>query len=180
MQVLVSFDHAKIIRRGKKESTPRCRFPIGRKRTMASTQTKEPRLTLRQERFVLEYIATGNATEAARLAGYANPNMHSARMIANDRIARHIEARRSVVVEDLEGKVARYVAALEKEAEDSKNNESSRIRSLELLLKVAGGFAPQEQVISTFSGAFLADIDLEEPDLEDFGGINPLDIKDLH
>ena len=84
------------------------------------------------------------------------------------------------MVEDLEGKVARYVAALEKEAEDSKNNESSRIRSLELLLKVAGGFAPQEQVISTFSGAFLADIDLEEPDLEDFGGINPLDIKDLH
>ena len=55
---------------------------------MADTQTKEQRLTLRQERFVLEYIATGNATEAARLAGYANPNMHSARMMANDRMQR--------------------------------------------------------------------------------------------
>ena len=144
---------------------------------MADTQR---RLTLRQERFVLEYIATGNATEAARLAGYANPNMHSARMIANDRIAAEIEARRSVVVEDLEAKVARYVAALEKEAEDAGNNESSRIRSLELLLKVAGGFAPQEQVISTFSGGFLADIDLTEPDDLEIDSINPNDISDLH
>ena len=147
---------------------------------MTDTQTKEQRLTLRQERFVLEYIATGNATEAARLAGYANPNMHSARMMVNDRIVKAIEARRSVVIEDLEAKIARYVAALEKEAEDGKNNESSRIRSLELLLKVAGGFAPQEQVISTFSGGFLADIDLEEPDMDDFGDVNPIEIKDLH
>ena len=147
---------------------------------MANTQSKEPRLTLRQERFVLEYIATGNATEAARLAGYANPNMHSARMIANDRIAKAIEVRRSVVIEGLEAKIARYVAALEKEAEDKVNNESSRIRSLELLLKVAGGFAPQETVVSTFHAGFLADIDLEEPDVEEFGGVNPLEIKDLH
>jgi len=147
---------------------------------MVDTETKEQRLTLRQERFVLEYIASGNATEAARLAGYANPNMHSARMIANDRIARHIELRRSVVVEDLEGKIARYVAALEKEAEDKVNNESSRIRSLELLLKEAGGFAPQETVVSTFHAGFLADIDLEEPDIEEFGGVNPMEIKDLH
>ena len=147
---------------------------------MKETQTKEQRLTLRQERFVLEYIASGNATEAARLAGYANPNMHSARMMVNDRIARHIELRRSVVVEDLEGKIARYVAALEKEAEDKVNNESSRIRSLELLLKVAGGFAPQETVVSTFHAGFLADIDLEEPDIEEFGGVNPMEIKDLH
>ena len=84
------------------------------------------------------------------------------------------------MIEDLEAKIARYVAALEKEAEDGANNESSRIRSLELLLKVAGGFAPQEQVISTFSGGFLADIDLEEPDIDDFGGVNPIEIKDLH
>ena len=141
---------------------------------MVDTATKELRLTLRQERFVLEYIASGNATEAARLAGYANPNM------VNDRIVKAIEVRRSVVIEDLEAKVARYVAALEKEALAAGNNESSRIRSLELLLKVAGGFAPQEQVISTFSGGFLADIDLEEPDMDDFGGVNPIEIKDLH
>ena len=84
------------------------------------------------------------------------------------------------MVEDLEAKVARYVAALEKEAEDAGNNESSRIRSLELLLKVAGGFAPQEQVISTFSGGFLADIDLTEPDDLEIDSINPNDISDLH
>ena len=147
---------------------------------MRDAETKELRLTLRQERFVLEYIASGNATDAARLAGYANPNMHSARMIANDRIAKAIEVRRSVVIEGLEAKIARYVAALEKEAEDSANNESSRIRSLELLLKVAGGFAPQETVVSTFHAGFLADIDLTEDDIEDFGGVNPMEINDLH
>ena len=84
------------------------------------------------------------------------------------------------MVEDLEGKIARYVAALELEAKDKVNNESSRIRSLELLLKVAGGFAPQETVVSTFHAGFLADIDLEESDVEEFGGVNPLEIKDLH
>ena len=84
------------------------------------------------------------------------------------------------MVEDLEAKIARYVAALEKEAEDDGNNESSRIRSLELLLKVAGGFAPQEQVISTFSGGFLADIDLVEPDELEIEAIKPSDINDLH
>tara|TARA_R110002153_G_scaffold41563_4_gene118531 strand:- start:1127 stop:1432 length:306 start_codon:yes stop_codon:yes gene_type:complete len=101
-------------------------------------------------------------------------------MIANDRIAKAIEDRRSVVIEDLEAKVARYVAALEKEAEDSGNNESSRIRSLELLLKVAGGFAPTEQVHTTFAGGFLADIDLNEEDDADFGLTIGNDISDLH
>ena len=138
------------------------------------------RLTLRQERFVLEYIATGNASEAARLAGYANPNMHSARMMANDRIKLEIESRRRVVVEDLEAKIARYVASLEKESELVGNNESSRIRALELLLKVAGGFAPEKTVVSNFHGGFLADIDLEEPDPDDFVAENLLDINDLH
>ena len=43
---------------------------------MADTQIKELRLTLRQERFVLEYIASGNATEAARLAGEVLEELH--------------------------------------------------------------------------------------------------------
>ena len=120
------------------------------------------RLSLRQERFVCEYIATGVATEAARLAGYANPNMHSSRMMTNDSIVAAINEKRAVLMDDVEAKIARYVDALEREAQSADNSDSSRIRSLELLLKVAGGFAPEKTEVSTYSGGFLADLDLNE------------------
>ena len=141
---------------------------------------KQRKLTIRQERFVGEYIATGVATEAARLAGYANPNMHSSRMMTNDRIVAAIDERRSVMMDGLQEKVARYVAALEREAQSAENSDSSRIRSLELLLKVAGGFAPEKTETTTFSGGFLADLDLKEPDSTAVEALKASEISDLH
>ena len=72
--------------------------------TLLSSSIKP--LTLRQERFILEYIETGNATESARRAGYANPNMHGARMIVNDSIKRHIDLKRAELMSDTEKKIA--------------------------------------------------------------------------
>ena len=70
-------------------------------------------------------------------------------------------------MENAEDKLARYVARLEAESEDDGNSDGSRIRALELLIKVVGGFAPEKQEVHQFHGAFLADLDLEEPELPD-------------
>lgn len=43
--------------------------------------------------FVEEYLATWNATEAARRAGYAFPNVEGARLLVNDSIAQEIKQR---------------------------------------------------------------------------------------
>jgi len=83
-------------------------------------------------------------------------------------------------MDDLEAKIARYVDALEREAQSAENSDSSRIRSLELLLKVAGGFAPEKTEVSTFAGGFLADLDLDEPAATSVGLLNPNEISDLH
>ena len=52
-------------------------------------------MTERQKRFVDAYIKTGNASEAARLAGYSkkNVNVDGAKLLANPSISREIEKR---------------------------------------------------------------------------------------
>jgi phage terminase small subunit len=50
-------------------------------------------LTNKQRVFIEEYLATWNATEAARRAGYAYPNVEGSRLLVNDSIAAEIEAR---------------------------------------------------------------------------------------
>jgi hypothetical protein len=52
-------------------------------------------LNFRQRQFVAAYLgkANGNATEAARIAGYANPNIQSARLLVNVSIRTAIDAK---------------------------------------------------------------------------------------
>ena len=70
-------------------------------------KSKERKLTPKQEKFVSEYIKTGNATEAYKRAGYAVRSAHAAqvngsRMLLNDVVSRAIEARRKKLSEKLE------------------------------------------------------------------------------
>lgn len=52
-------------------------------------------LTLKQEAFVAAYLgqANGNATEAARIAGYAQPNQQGPRLLVNVGIASRVRAK---------------------------------------------------------------------------------------
>ena len=52
-------------------------------------------MTERQKRFVDAYIKTGNASEAARLAGYSkkNVNVDGAKLLANSNISREVQKR---------------------------------------------------------------------------------------
>ncbi len=56
---------------------------------------KQSKLTLKQQLFVESYLgaAKGNATEAARMAGYKQPQMQGPRLMQKDEIASRVRAR---------------------------------------------------------------------------------------
>ena len=127
----------------------------------------EQNLTLRQEKFIVAYIETGNGAEAARRAGYSE---HTAKQMSCENLTKPyllkaIEKKRSELMKDSEEKVPVYLRQLEKEASNSGNNESARIRALEILLKANGAFIERKEV-TTFDGSFLADLDVLEDDLD--------------
>lgn len=68
---------------------------------------KEKKLTPKQQLFVSEYLKTGNATEAARRAGYACKSSHAFevqgnRLLRNAEVSRAIEAKQTKRSERLE------------------------------------------------------------------------------
>ena len=133
------------------------------------------KLTDRQERFVVEYLACANGAEAARNAGYSE---NTAKQMARENLTKPylvaaIEAKRSELMKDTEDKVQWLINRLEAEATSQDNNEATRVRSLELLLKVHGGFAPEKTEVTSFDGTFLADLDEEAAEV-------PNEINGLH
>ena len=133
------------------------------------------KLTDRQERFVIEYLACANGAEAARAAGYSE---NSAKQMARENLTKPylvsaIEAKRSELMADKEDKVAWLISKLESEATAEGNTDSTRVRALELLLKVHGGFAPEKTEITQFDGTFLADLEEDPKSI-------PNEISDLH
>ena len=136
-------------------------------------------LTFRQERFVSEFVATGNATRSAETAGYAHPNHQAFRLLVNISVKAAIDAERNRLMSDSDTKLASYVSQLEAESRDA-DQSGTRVRALELLIKVLGGFAPEKQEVTSFHGAFLADLDLEEDELPELLTENSKDISGLH
>lgn len=57
------------------------------------TKKKRPSLTAKQQAFVNHYLICLNATEAARLAGYAHPNQQGPRLLVNVGIRAAVDAR---------------------------------------------------------------------------------------
>jgi len=136
-------------------------------------------LNMRQLKFVTEYVATGNATRSAESAGYRHPNVQAFRLLDNVSVKAAIDAKRSEIMSDGEDKLAGYVAQLETESKGA-DQSGTRVRALELLIKVVGGFAPEQKEITQFGGAFLADLDLVEAEEPDFDDEIFKENKDLH
>ena len=136
-------------------------------------------LNFRQERFVMEYVATGNATRSAETAGYTHPNHQAFRLLLNNSVKAAITAKRNELMSDSEDKLASYVSQLEAESRDA-DQSGTRVRALELLIKVVGGFAPEKQEVTSYHGSFLADLDLDEADLDELLLETSKEIKGLH
>ena len=146
---------------------------------MIDTDKELKALNLRQLKFVTEYVATGNATRSAESAGYCHPNVQAFRLLENISVKAAITAKRSEIMQDSEEKLASYVSQLEAESRDA-DQSGTRVRALELLIKVVGGFAPEKQEVTSYHGSFLADLDLDEADLDELLVENSTEIKDLH
>jgi phage terminase small subunit len=145
------------------------------------TDTKR-KLTDRQERFVVEYLACANGAEAARRAGYSE---HTARQMANENLSKPdikaaITQKREQIMSETEDKVEWLINRLTSEAIDDGNGEATRVRALEVLGKIYGAFAPEKQEVTTYSGAFLADLDLDEAQFEALPEEKPNELSDLH
>ena len=136
-------------------------------------------LNFRQERFVMEYVSTGNATRSAETAGYTHPNHQAFRLLLNNSVKAAITAKRNELMSDSETKLASYVAQLEAESRDA-DQSGTRVRALELLIKVLGGFAPEKQEVTSFHGSFFFFLDLEEDELPELLTENSKDISGLH
>ena len=146
---------------------------------MKQTETAVRPVNLRKERFVMEYLSTGNATQAAERAGYKHPNHQAFRLLLNNSVKTAIEAKRAELMQDSETKLASYVASLEAESRDA-DQSGTRVRALELLIKVVGGFAPEKQEVHSFHGAFLADLDMADDEVDELLTDKVNDINDLH
>tara|TARA_B100001248_G_C27287430_1_gene410777 strand:+ start:374 stop:805 length:432 start_codon:yes stop_codon:yes gene_type:complete len=140
------------------------------------------KLTTKEQLFVMEYLACSSGAEAARRAGYSE---NTAKEIAYENLTKPhikdaIEAKRTEQLGDIESRTDWLVNRLTAEATDETNGESTRVRALEVLGKVFGSYAPEKAEVTTYSGAFLADLDLNEPLDEELPVENWSETSDLH
>jgi len=131
---------------------------------------------------VVEYLACANGAEAARRAGYSE---HTARQMANENLSKPdikaaITQKREQIMSETEDKVEWLINRLTSEAIDDGNGEATRVRALEVLGKIYGAFAPEKQEVTTYSGAFLADLDLDEAQFEPLEEEKANNFSDLH
>ena len=138
---------------------------------------KQRKLTERQRRFIDEYMACGNGTEACRRAGYSQNSETVLRVQAHENLAKpnikaEIDRRRREMSEDSEDRRAKWISALEALA-SSADKDADKLRAIEGLFKAEGWLAPEKSEVVALNGAFLAEIDLDDEE-------NPPDINDLH
>jgi hypothetical protein len=136
-------------------------------------------LNMRQQKFVDYYVTSGNATRAAQAAGYAHANHQAFRLLGNISVKAAIEAIRDDMAQDTEDRRAKWVSRLEVLG-TAAEKDSDRLRAIEQLFKAEGWIAPEKQEIVQFSGSFLADLDLEEADIEELLDDKGSEISDLH
>lgn len=145
-----------------------------------TTETVKPlKLNMRQQKFVDHYASSGNATRSAELSGYTHPNVQGPRLLVNVGVKRAIEAIRDDMSKESEDRRAEWVSRLE-DLGVSAEKDSDRLRAIEQLFKAEGWVAPEKQEIVQYSGAFLADLDLESDEVGEIQGEISLDNNDLH
>jgi phage terminase small subunit len=98
-------------------------------------QMEDKSLTPRQERFVEEYVADGNATRSAEAAGYSKQAAHvqGSRLLKNDKVQAAIVEANVNALERSHINQDSIIQSLWKEAKDMRNPASVRVQSLSVL-----------------------------------------------
>ena len=148
-----------------------------------TTETAKPlKLNMRQQKFVDNYVTSGNATRSADLAGYTHPNQQGPRLLGNVGVKASLEAIRDDMSKESEDRRAKWVSQLE-QLGAAAEKDSDRLRAIEQLFKAEGWQAAERQEVVQYSGSFLADLadlDLESDEVGEIQREMPFKIKDLH
>ncbi|MHB8409826.1 MAG: terminase small subunit [Acidiferrobacterales bacterium] len=126
------------------------------------------RLTSKQEQFIAFYLgnAHGNATGAARSAGYKQPHMAGARMMANDAIRARIDAEldsRAMSEYEVLAELAE-VARVEWHVLARARELGSKVKALELLGKYHKLWADRLEVAGKDGGPLTFTIQIDRGD----------------
>ena len=95
-------------------------------------------------------------------AGYSHPKQQGSRLLTHVDVKAGIEAHKRQLMARAVDKHDWLMERLEKEAIDPENTDASRVRSLELIGKVIGAFAPEKQQVENVSSGFFADLEPEK------------------
>lgn len=128
-------------------------------------------ITPKQQLFIQNYLANGgNGTQAAIAAGYSQRSAHvlASDLLKQDKIKKRLEVKTSESHERLALDADWVTSRLMVMAEEA-DSDATKVRSLEVLGKVLGMYAPEKKQIdaNVNTGDFLASLDLTEDLTED-------------
>lgn len=125
-------------------------------------------LSAKQDRFVEEFLKTGNATQAADLAGYAHPNKQGPRLLVNVGVAAAIAAAKSDrsarVQVDMDYVLSRLV--IEAEREDEKASHAARVSALKELRSHLSGDGGNPVDHQPFTGWAIERVQPDPPEAD--------------
>lgn len=139
----------------------------------------EKRLTERQRRFVESYLASGNAMEAAKLAGYRCPHPEGSRLLRNATVALAIAAastqRAGVALADRQERME----FLTRMMRDSQEDAGNRLRASDILNRMDGSYVERREITGIGGVAIEPVIHVyvparPEPEAPALGAISPL------
>ena len=107
--------------------------------------------------FVSEYARSGNATEAAKKAGYSDRTAYSTgqRLLKNVEIVKEISKIQNEALEKAEISIA-DVVNLVKEIATGGKSETVRLRAMDMLLKYLGAYNDDMKLILKMNDAELS------------------------
>lgn len=106
-------------------------------------------MTHKQKTFITEYLKTGNATEAAKLAGYSKKTAYSAgqRLLKNVEICKQIAEHQNNAVANAEITVTEVIVMIKNIAQNGRM-EGNRLRAMDLLMRHLGAYTDELKIIS--------------------------------
>lgn len=139
---------------GKKQDIPTSRYkPV--EETIDYRIMDRPKVTLKQEKFVEAYVgeANGNATQAARVAGYSQSSDITTRSIAcetltNPNVQKLVEIRRKEIMYRLQAKSHDAVTAMFDIIDDDSTPPQTRLAAIRDLLDRIGTAPTQKTEVS--------------------------------
>lgn len=111
---------------------------------MSEKKTDKNELTARQKRFVDAY--EGNATAAARAAGFKNPNVYADDLMKNPRVIAAIQERekerRSKIIATRDERLRRLTEIMR----DDTQKTTDRLRAIEIMCRAEGDFIERQEL----------------------------------